>query len=615
MGLSVSLSNALSGLNASQQGLEVVSRNVSNSGSPGYHRQSVVVTDGVGTSSNYVRFAGVHRAFEAAIERQHSTELSGLGYADVQAEFLARLETALGKPGSASSLDTIYLEFEKSMETLTTSPDDYATRAVAITNSQALAEALNRLTGTVQDLRQETEGQLASSIEDLNQSLSTLESINNRLSDYTVDAESRATMLDERDRLVGKVSDLIDTQVRYNDDGSVVLMTKSGLGLLDKTATRFEFTSVGQLSASSLHFIDDSKNGVGKITAFTPSGLTVDVVDQKIIQSGRISGLVDLRDKTLVQAQAQLDEIAATLAQTLNGVETPGTPVVSGAAAGFDVDATNIQKGNSLQFSYTQGGVTKNVNVIRVDDNTKLPMDYIGPNGERVLGLNFTAGIAAVAAALDAALGAGLTVSNPADSTIRILDDGATGATDVLSASTTTTVTAGRDAGLGLSLFVDSGNKNFTNSLDGITQKLGFAGRISVNSDVLADNKLLVQYATGGSLGDSARATYLVDRLEHKSFTGDRNQVGALGNIQLSGSIHGIITQVLNFQGSQISAVNNNLSTRQISLEAVESRIEADYGVDINEEMARLIELQNAFSANARVISIAQELMQALMQI
>ena len=615
MGLSVALSNALSGLSSTQQGLEVVSRNVSNSGSPGYHRQSVVITDAVGGSSSYARFTGIERAFEAAIERAHSKEISGAGYADIQASFLGRLEAALGKPGSDSSLDTIYLEFENALEAVATSPDDYATRALAVTNAQALAETLNRLTVTVQDLRQETESQLDSYVEDLNHSLSTLESINDRLSDFSIDPTSRASLLDERDRLVTQVSEMVDTRVSYRDDGTVSLMTTAGLSLLDKKATQFQFEPVGNLSASSLYNIVDADNGVGTIIATTPSGLKMDVVDQNIIRSGRISSLVDLRDERLVQVQAQLDEIAGSVAQALNGVETDGVAATVGAATGFDLDATDIQPGNALEFTYTESGVTKTVRVLRVDDASKLPMDYAGPDGERVLGLDFSGGVAAVAAALDTALGAGITVSNPAGSTLRLLDDGAVGATDIASASTWSNVTGGQDAGLALSLFVDTGNRDFTNSLDGNTQKLGFAGRISVNTDILTDNTLFVQHTTGGSLGDSARIDFLVDRLENSSFSPDRQQAEGLGSFQLSGSVHGLITQTLNFQGNQIASANVNLNTREIALEAVETRIAAQYGVDVDQEMARLMELQNAFSANARVISVAQELMDALMAI
>ena len=40
-----------------------------------------------------------------------------------------------------------------------------------------------------------------------------------------------------------------------------------------------------------------------------------------------------------------------------------------------------------------------------------------------------------------------------------------------------------------------------------------------------------------------------------------------------------------------------------------------DYGVNVDDEMARLIQLQNAYSANARVISTVQDLMNKLLQI
>ena len=40
-----------------------------------------------------------------------------------------------------------------------------------------------------------------------------------------------------------------------------------------------------------------------------------------------------------------------------------------------------------------------------------------------------------------------------------------------------------------------------------------------------------------------------------------------------------------------------------------------EYGVDVDEEMARLMELQAAYAANARVITIVQELLDTLMAI
>ena len=44
-------------------------------------------------------------------------------------------------------------------------------------------------------------------------------------------------------------------------------------------------------------------------------------------------------------------------------------------------------------------------------------------------------------------------------------------------------------------------------------------------------------------------------------------------------------------------------------------RLESEDGVNVDEEMARLMELQNAYAANSRVISVVQELLQRLMDI
>ena len=62
MGLSVSLSNALSGMNTAQNAVNIVSRNVANAGTPGYHRQSLSVIDFQGTNSTSARSGGLVRA-------------------------------------------------------------------------------------------------------------------------------------------------------------------------------------------------------------------------------------------------------------------------------------------------------------------------------------------------------------------------------------------------------------------------------------------------------------------------------------------------------------------------------------------------------------------------
>ena len=614
MGLSVTLSNALSGMKIGQNALDVLSYNVANAGTPGYHKRSVSVIDSLGINSTYAREGALTRTFNQSLQQHYTRAVSDSSFASVQSSYLDRVQTLFGKPGTIGSLDSAFNDFETSLTSLSASPDSFATRADTVQKAQVLASTLNRLTTDIQSLRQEVESKIATSVEDINAQLASLEKINNRLADQGIDPGSRATLLDQRDRLVSSLSEQMDLRVSYRSDDTIALMTRSGVGILDGRASVFSFESAGALNASSQFSNDDSKSGVGTLTLLTSAGLPIDLVKQNVLNSGELAGLIELRDKNLVQAQDQLDEVASALAQSMSTQVESGTQVNSGAANGFDIDLADIRNGNEFSFTYLKNGVEESVRVLRVDDTSRLPLDYVDANGARVIGLDFSAGSATVANQLQTKMGSSLTVSSPVSGTIRILDDGASGTTDVTAAVSKSTATALQNGDLGISLFVDYNDTDFTNALDGSGQRLGFAGRIRVNSDIVNDNKLLVQYQAGTSLGDAARVTQLMENLGSMRFAGSLGTVGQSASFRLAGTVSDFISQAINFQGNAAASAISDSDTQELTLDALGQRLEGEYGVDIDEEMARLMELQNAFSANARVMSVAQELIDSLMQ-
>ncbi|MGJ8527626.1 flagellar hook-associated protein FlgK [Maritalea sp.] len=615
MGLSVTLANALAGMDLSQRGLTVVSRNVANAGTPGYHRQNLQRIEDLGVSSISVRAAKVQRAYVQSLETQTYREMGKMGEVGVRAEFMNQVDQLLGKPGSINSLDTQLANLKSSLKTLTTSPEDFVSRSQVVDRAQSMAETLNFLSNSTQAMRSQTESQMMVYVAELNQNLSSLEDLNQDLTDTTRDNETRLNLLDERDRLVLRISEMVDVKAQYRDDGSVALHTRAGVGLLDARAAQFEFESAGNLSANARYDRDDSKSGVGELSVVTPSGLKMDVVEYGIMNSGKLQGLLDLRDKTLVNLQDQLDEVAASIAQVMSTIETKGTAVSSGGADGYDIDVADIQVGNYFTIEYEEGGTTKKVNVLRVDDASKLPMDSTASNGDRTIGLDFSGGIGPVAASLNASLGAAVTVSNPAGTTIRVLDDGAGNTTNINSVNSFHTVTADQGAGAALSLFVDVGGTSFTNSLDGKTQKRGFAARISLNQNIVADATLLVKYETTTSVGDAKRANHFVDQLNNMQFLTETGSDLHGGKLRIAGSVDNVLQQVLNYQGNVVSAANQVQASQKVVMDTLEARAKEEYGVDIDREMATLLELQSAYAANARVVTIAKELVDVLMQI
>ncbi|MFT6659967.1 flagellar hook-associated protein FlgK [Maritalea sp.] len=615
MGLSVTLSNALAGMDMNQRGLTVVSRNVANAGTPGYHRQSLSLVEDNGVNSVNVRVAKVQRAYVQALETQTHRETAKMGEMAVKAGFMDQIDQLLGKPGSINSLDTQLSNLKASLQSLTTSPEDFVARSQVVDRAQSMAETLNFLSRSTQTMRVEAESQISVSVAEVNQYLSSLADINQDLTDTSRGDDTRISVLDERDRLILKVSELVDVKVDYRGDGSVALHTRSGVGLLDGKASQFQFQTAGNLAATALYDADPSQSGVGLLTVATPSGLAIDVVAHGVLNTGRISSLLDQRDNVLVTLQDQLDEIASGLAQAMSTIETAGTAVSSGGSDGFDADLANMQVGNSFIVKYVEGGTAKTVNVVRVDDASKLPMDSVSANGIRTIGLDFSGGIGPVATALNAALGAAITVSNPAGTTLRILDDGAPNTTDISSINVQHTVTADQGAGVAISLFTDNGGGSYTNSLDGVQQKLGFAGRIAVNQSIVADNSLLVKQTATTSIGDATRPNYLIDQLANMQFMGSTSSDLDTGLFKVSGNVENLVKQSLNFQGNIIASTKQAYASQGVVMETLAMRAEEAYGVDIDEEMAMLLQLQNAYSANARVVSIAKELVEILMQI
>lgn len=616
MSLTASLTNAIAGLQVTQQGLSVVSRNVANAGVVGYHRQNLSVVDGVSGNSSDIRNTQVQRALDISLRSQTLNENAEYGYTNTTAAFLERVEALLGSPGDSNSINELYNEFTRSLEEMATSPDSFSTRADVINHAQSLAESLNYLSSNVQLLRQETEQQMIASVNQLNNALSSLAEINLQLSRHSADEAATNALLDDQDRLLGIVSTTVDIRVHERPLGGISIHTRSGLNLLDLNAPKFEFAASGLIGAETHFNSDATKNEVGTLTLRSSSGLSMDLVGQDIFQSGEMKALIDLRDGSLAGVQSQLDNIAAALSLALSTQPVSSVTATVGAANGFDIDVSGLQAGNAISLSYTEGGVDKNVSIVRVDDTTQLPMDIVGTNGVRTIGIDFSGGATAAAAAISTALGAGVTVSNTGGNVLRFLDDGVTNNTTMNTLNAGITVASLQSGDPALSLFTDV-NSTFTGSLDGQDQKVGYAARIRVNEQLVLNNEILVKYSTSPatSIGDDTRPHALIDKLSQSQFVFGRDPLVTGGTTELIGSVSQLIEQSMNFQGSQVAAAKQSLSGQHIIMESLQARADASHGVDIDTEMAQLMQLQNAYGANARIISIVQEMMDRLLNI
>jgi flagellar hook-associated protein 1 FlgK len=146
-------------------------------------------------------------------------------------------------------------------------------------------------------------------------------------------------------------------------------------------------------------------------------------------------------------------------------------------------------------------------------------------------------------------------------------------------------------------------------------QSLGFAGRISVNSALLADSSNLVNYQAGTPSGDATRPNFIYDQMVNASLT--YSPLAGIGsqNNPFSGSLTSYMRQVIGFQGAAAENAVNLAEGQQVVVNALQERFAEGAAVNIDVEMAHLLNLQTAYGANARVMSTVKDMLESLMNI
>ncbi len=619
MSLSQALSTALSGLHASQAGLSIVAANVANAETPGYVRKTVVqVTTAAGDFGVGVRTAAVNRELDQFIQRQLRAESSGASYANLRAQFYDRLQGVYGVPGSDSALETVFNKFLTALQALSTSPDSAPARSAVLSSAQVLAQQLNGMTADIQGLRSDAELGLADSVAKANDAMARIADINRQLGTATRNDATTATLLDQRDQYIDQLAQLMDINVVRNDYNQVSVFTRSGIQLVGTAASALSFDAQGSMTATAQWSGDPAERTVGTIILKGAGGGDVDLIATGSLRSGKIAAYLEMRDQILVEAQTQLDELAAGMARTLSDRTTDGTAVTSGAQSGFDIDLNGLLAGNSVRVTYTDNvtGAQRTATLMRVDDQAALPLPdsaTTDPN-DRVIGLDFSGGMASVLTQLSAAFGTTpLQFSNPSGMTLRILDDGAPNRIDVHAVSVTKTAASLSGGSAELPFFLDAAGiySGAINSLG--SQSVGFAGRIAVNANLLADPSKLVAYQASTPSGDQTRPNFLYAQLSNAAVTFSPKSGVGTAVAPFNGSIAAFMRQVISQQGQAADAAVSLSEGQTVVFNSLQQRFNDGASVNIDSEMANLLQLQNAYAANARVLSTIKDMLDMLM--
>ena len=246
------------GIGAYKNALAATGQNIANVGTDGYARRDASIEEVSGanadvltisnTSGLGVRMGGITRAFDQFLDLQLQSASSSFSFSKSKSEVLDRLEDVL-IPKSAT-VGTRISEFFDGLNNLAQDPSDTNLRTLALSGAKAVSREISNLHSGLNNLRTLAQDTLELAADEFNSTLKTLSNVQNEILGNATKSGSTNLLLDKRDNLLSKLSELSDISVEYQSNGGVEV----SLGRFGKVGTLLKGNSFNQISfESDLH--------------------------------------------------------------------------------------------------------------------------------------------------------------------------------------------------------------------------------------------------------------------------------------------------------------------------------------------------------------------------
>ncbi len=316
MSLLAGLSNARSGLAATNLRTQIAWSNIANVSTPGYVRRDAVLSS---QAQGGVRLDSVSRVQDEALLQSRRDAQSQAAGSAVTDAVLQRTLSAFGEPGDQTGIFGSLARFEGDLQTLRSTPESAAAQSIAVDSLKDFAGALSRAAQDLQGERTNADAQVANDVANVNKLAEELFSLNGQIRKSHSAAADTASLLDQRDQLIDSISEVLPVQADYEDSGAVRLQTRTGLNLVGPTVNAIEFTQSVRIGAADL----PTDQG-GRLSVPTLNGQPLSPGSGvHALTGGRLAANIDLRDNQIPQQAASLDDFAFDLASAFDGAGEP----------------------------------------------------------------------------------------------------------------------------------------------------------------------------------------------------------------------------------------------------------------------------------------------------
>lgn len=576
MSFSAIRSIATSSLAVTQMQTALTSANIANADTEGYTRkvatQSAVNTGTVGSG---VSVTAVTSTVDKYLLQDLVAATSTLGAATTTGTYADKLQNLLGSTtGSDSggtSLANSLADLETALTELSGTPESETLQASSIAALDTLASQLRETSDGIQGLRADADEAIEDSVSTINDSLNAIDALNGQIASAQGRGEPTADLEDQRNTALQTLSEQMDVRYYVTTENQMRITTASGTTLLDSSVHELSYSSAATVTSATV------------FDAITVNGK--DITSQ--LGSGTLGALVEQRDSVLPAAQAELDELATALIATLNSIHNAGSSLPPPATL---TGSTTL----SASDAFSGSGTTR----FAVTDADGALVSYAD------LDLSDYATVGDLVSAIDAV--DGLSASLDASGQLVVSADAATNGVAIADIDGV----AG-DSEQGLSDYL--GLNDLLTGTD--------ASTIAVRSDLLATPGLLATSAlsvesspavgdTVVSIGESGIGQALASALS------GNQDFAAAGSLKASSATFAdyaakIVAGVSAMAESSATALETSESAQQSLADSLSSQS----GVNLDEETAKLSELEQQYSAAAQLLETLNSMFDTLLQV
>lgn len=350
MGLNDSLSIAYSGLSSVQYAISVSSQNTANANTNGYIREQPNVISSIsGNIASGVRNStttlSINNQIQNAIYKQNS-KVSELDTLNNTLSTIASMQGSTSTdPGKSGSLPDQLGNLRASLITLSSSSSNSSYQNDVVQKAINFSQSVNQMSETIQQQRQISQDNIVSTVSNINTDLSTIGSLSKQIMGMKNLGKDTADLENQRFTALSSLSEELSVNWSISERGDMNITTKTGLSLPTHIPDQ-EDTKNFPISTSAASISESCAYPGQKDTNSIP-GIILNGQDiTKNLQGGRIGGNIKLRDTVLPTMQAQLDSLAATVA---NRFQSAGIPIFSGQ------DQVDISSASSQNNVYPKG--------------------------------------------------------------------------------------------------------------------------------------------------------------------------------------------------------------------------------------------------------------------